>query len=51
MTNRFSNKIALITGGTGSLGKAVTLAFLARRRIRDCHLYKKGERLTRYTML
>jgi NAD(P)-dependent dehydrogenase (short-subunit alcohol dehydrogenase family) len=28
MTNRFSNKIALITGGTGGLGKAVTLAFL-----------------------
>ena len=28
MTTRYSNKIALITGGTGGLGKAVTLAFL-----------------------
>lgn len=28
MANRFSSKIALITGGTGGLGRAVTLAFL-----------------------
>jgi NAD(P)-dependent dehydrogenase (short-subunit alcohol dehydrogenase family) len=28
MANRFSNTIALITGGTGGLGRAVTLAFL-----------------------
>jgi len=28
MTNRFSSKVALIAGGTGGLGKAVTLAFL-----------------------
>jgi len=28
MTNRFSSKVALITGGTGGLGRAVTLAFL-----------------------
>jgi NAD(P)-dependent dehydrogenase (short-subunit alcohol dehydrogenase family) len=28
MANRFTSKIALITGGTGGLGRAVTLAFL-----------------------
>ncbi len=28
MANRFSSKIALITGGTGGLGRAVTLSFL-----------------------
>ncbi len=28
MSNRFSSKVALITGGTGGLGRAVTLAFL-----------------------
>jgi NAD(P)-dependent dehydrogenase (short-subunit alcohol dehydrogenase family) len=28
MANRFASKIALITGGTGGLGRAVTLAFL-----------------------
>ncbi len=28
MTNRFSSKVALVAGGTGGLGKAVTLAFL-----------------------
>lgn len=28
MNNRFSSKVALIAGGTGGLGKAVTLAFL-----------------------
>jgi NAD(P)-dependent dehydrogenase (short-subunit alcohol dehydrogenase family) len=28
MTNRFSAKVALITGGTGGLGRAVSLAFL-----------------------
>src|SRR5690349_20463837 len=28
MTNRFSSKVALVTGGTGGLGRAVTLAFL-----------------------
>ncbi len=29
MTSRFSNKVALVAGGTGGLGKAVSLAFLA----------------------
>lgn len=28
ITNRFSSKVALVTGGTGGLGRAVTLAFL-----------------------
>ena len=28
MDNKFANKVALITGGTGGLGRAVTLAFL-----------------------
>ena len=28
MTSKFSNKVALITGGTGGLGRAVTLALL-----------------------
>jgi len=28
MTNRFSSKVVLVTGGTGGLGRAVTLAFL-----------------------
>ena len=28
MANRFAGKVALITGGTGGLGRAVTLAFL-----------------------
>jgi len=28
MTGRFSGKVALVTGGTGGLGRAVTLAFL-----------------------
>ncbi len=28
MASRFSNKVALITGGTGGLGRAVTLALL-----------------------
>ena len=28
MPNRFSNQVALVTGGTGGLGRAVTLAFL-----------------------
>lgn len=28
MTNQFTGKVALITGGTGGLGRAVTLAFL-----------------------
>lgn len=28
MTNRFSDKVALVAGGTGGLGRAVTLAFL-----------------------
>jgi len=28
MISRFSNKVALVTGGTGGLGRAVTLAFL-----------------------
>lgn len=28
MTNRFSGKVALVTGGTGGLGRAVTLALL-----------------------
>src|SRR5215470_10491441 len=28
MTNQFTGKIALITGGTGGLGRAVTLSFL-----------------------
>ena len=28
MTGRFSNKVALVTGGTGGLGRAVTLALL-----------------------
>lgn len=28
MANQFSSKVALITGGTGGLGRAVTLAFL-----------------------
>src|SRR5260370_680623 len=28
MTTQFSGKIALVTGGTGALGKAVSLAFL-----------------------
>ena len=28
MTNRFTSKVALVTGGTGGLGRAVTLAFL-----------------------
>lgn len=28
MANRFSNKVALVAGGTGGLGRAVTLAFL-----------------------
>lgn len=29
MDNRFSGKVALVSGGTGGLGRAVTLAFLA----------------------
>src|SRR6478672_6690131 len=28
MAGRFSNNVALVTGGTGGLGRAVTLAFL-----------------------
>src|SRR6185437_14009052 len=28
MANSFSNKVALVTGGTGGLGRAVTLALL-----------------------
>src|SRR6201998_4173785 len=28
MSSSFSNKVALVTGGTGGLGRAVTLAFL-----------------------
>jgi NAD(P)-dependent dehydrogenase (short-subunit alcohol dehydrogenase family) len=28
MTNRFSNKVALVAGGTGGLGREVSLAFL-----------------------
>src|SRR6516162_8357568 len=28
MTGRFSNKLALVAGGTGGLGRAVSLAFL-----------------------
>ncbi len=28
MKNRFSDKLALVAGGTGGLGRAVSLAFL-----------------------
>ena len=28
MTSKFTNKVALVTGGTGGLGRAVTLALL-----------------------
>src|SRR5580693_6722557 len=28
MTSRFSNKVVLVAGGTGGLGRAVSLAFL-----------------------